>query len=165
MVRIDIFEPENTLCEWGLHYFQILPWSRRWWGRVHQPFQWQDWPAEENSGGIGEVGDHPLEMWTVIALISHMYTLLAGRKSCWNLATELVWSLLCLLCQQLLEDLWHRWQFCFKILWTIVDSSHDNFSPPLSQNISAGEARITSGQRNALESANKSSYGFFIPQV
>jgi len=34
----------------------------------------------------------------------------------------------------------------------------------LAQNISAGEARITSGQRNALESANKSSYGFFIPQ-
>jgi len=34
----------------------------------------------------------------------------------------------------------------------------------LPQPISAGEARITSGQRNALESANKSSYGFFIPQ-
>ena len=47
----------------------------------------------------------------------------------------------------------------------IVDNSYDNSSPSVSQNISAGEARITSGQRNALESANKSSYGFFIPQV
>jgi len=28
----------------------------------------------------------------------------------------------------------------------------------------SGEGRITTGQRNALESANKSSYGFFIPQ-
>jgi hypothetical protein len=27
-----------------------------------------------------------------------------------------------------------------------------------------GEGRITSGQRNALESANKTSFGFFIPQ-
>lgn len=32
------------------------------------------------------------------------------------------------------------------------------------QAIISGEGRITSGQRNALESANKSSYGFFIPQ-
>ena len=97
----------------------------------------------------------------------HWYhtSILAGKKSCWNLATGLVWSLLCLLCQQPLEDLWHRWQFCFKILWTVVDSSDDNSSPSSSQNISAGEARITSGQRNALESANKSSYGFFIPHV
>jgi len=32
------------------------------------------------------------------------------------------------------------------------------------QAIVVGEGRITSGQRNALESANKTSYGFFIPQ-
>jgi len=32
------------------------------------------------------------------------------------------------------------------------------------QTVIAGEGRITTGQRNALESANKSSYGFFIPQ-
>jgi len=32
------------------------------------------------------------------------------------------------------------------------------------QAIVTGEGRITSGQRNALESANKTSFGFFIPQ-
>jgi len=37
-------------------------------------------------------------------------------------------------------------------------------APGAAQAIVTGEGRITSGQRNALESANKSSYGFFIPQ-
>jgi len=38
-----------------------------------------------------------------------------------------------------------------------------NTGPTNQGNISS-EGRITTGQRNALESANKSSYGFFIPQ-
>ena len=39
--------------------------------------------------------------------------------------------------------------------------------PPASGSIPqtiAGEGHITSGQRSALESANKTSFGFFIPQ-
>lgn len=36
--------------------------------------------------------------------------------------------------------------------------------PPVAGTQNLGEAHITSGQRTALESANKSSFGFFIPQ-
>ena len=39
MVRIDIFEPENTICEWGLHYFQSLPWPRRWWSASYRRWE------------------------------------------------------------------------------------------------------------------------------